>query len=422
MSGGPIADHGERPDIIFVSMEDWDEVWRRNQFLCAGFARRYPNQKILFVGVQRDVSCHLKRGSLAALRARGEWTVPEFPNIRVLHPLKLLPNSITACRNVNDTFIRRQVRAAARRHGIGPRPILWLNPHYALHMAGRFDEAAVIYDITDDWTELSQSPALTRLIRRQDAALCRRADAVIVCSEKLHELKAQYAPRLLSLIPNGVDADHYASVLESGSTAHPASAGWTRPVLGYTGTLHPDRIDVALVQNLAAAFPSGTVALVGPDYLPDEDRKRLDLCGNVVRTGAVPYRDLPAYMRSFDVCVTPHRMTPFTESLNPIKLWEYLAAGKPIVATDVAGFRDHPRLVRIARDGAGFVAAVREALAGEAPGLAEQRREFAAGQSWESRLDAVEQVIDVCIRGESETPETPGADVRRKARRWASTW
>jgi glycosyltransferase involved in cell wall biosynthesis len=97
-------------------------------------------------------------------------------------------------------------------------------------------------------------------------------------------------------------------------------------------------------------------------------------------------------MRAFDVCIVPHRVTPFTESLNPIKLWEYLAAGKPIVSTDVAGFRDYPQFVRIASDAPSFLQAVQAALT-EDPSLPQARRAEAQHHSWNSRLDAVEQVI-----------------------------
>ena len=163
-------------------------------------------------------------------------------------------------------------------------------------------------------------------------------------------------------------------------------------MLGYTGTIHPDRVDVALVEAIAKCLPQGTVALVGPNLLPAVEQERLAQCGNVVLTGPVPYQQVPEYMRAFDISITPHRRTPFTESLNPIKLWEYLAAGKPIVSTDVAGFRDYPALVRLANDAESFVRAACEAQE-EDPACAEARRAVARRHSWESRLDMVENVI-----------------------------
>jgi teichuronic acid biosynthesis glycosyltransferase TuaH len=89
-------------------------------------------------------------------------------------------------------------------------------------------------------------------------------------------------------------------------------------------------------------------------------------------------------------------MTPFTESLNPIKLWEYLAAGQPIVSTDVAGFRDYPDFVRIGADPRAFLTACHAALQ-EDPSVGQQRRRSAEGHSWSERVDVIENVIHDCL-------------------------
>ena len=378
-------------DLIFVSLEDWDEIWRRNQFLCAGLARRFPDRKLLFVGLPRDISHGLRRGRLGALRAAPIRSVPEYPNITLLHPLKAFPNTISWGRRANEALARRQIRRAAEALGI-TRPLLWLNPHSAVHMAGRMGERAVVYDITDDWISPIQTGRMRRLITAQDAALCRRADAVIVCSQKLLDMKRPLARRLF-LVPNGVDTDHYRTVLDPNGSHPEATADWPKPVFGYAGTIHPERVDVALVERLAQSFPQGTVALIGPDLLSPADRARLDALGNVARTGPVPYRRLPDYLRAFDVCITPHCMSEFTESLNPIKLWEYLAAGKPMVSTNVAGFRDYPHLVHLADNPDAFVAACRDALR-EPASSGPARRAEAQRHTWDARLDCVLSILE----------------------------
>lgn len=377
------------PDVIFVSLEDWDEVWRRNQFICYGLARRFPDTKILFVGLTRDVSHAVRRGDWGTVRKTALWPVPEQPNITILQPLKLLPNTISWGRRFNEWFLRVQVYRAARSLSLR-RPVLWLNPHYAVHMAGRMDECAVIYDITDDWISLTQSDRRRRLVTSQDRALCRLADTVIVCSPHLLEMKRDLA-RSLHLIPNGVDTKHYQHVNQPG--AMPVeTADWTRPVFGYTGTIHPERVDVPLIEALARHFAGGTIALIGPNMLPPLQDAMLRAVGNIQFTGPVPYAKVPEYMRAFDVCMTPHRMTPFTESLNPIKLWEYLACGKPIASTNVAGFRDYPQFVHLASNHAEFIEACQNALV-EDPALSAARMAEAGNHSWDERLEQVQSII-----------------------------
>jgi teichuronic acid biosynthesis glycosyltransferase TuaH len=396
-------------DLIFVSMEDWDDVWRRNQFVCAELARRHPQSKVLFVGLSRNLSRDLRHGRIAALRKQATVRLTGFTNIVVTHPLKLLPDTLAWGRKLNEQSFRRHVQRVAR--GLGMiRPILWLNPHYAVHMVGRMGEGAVVYDVTDDWISLNQAEAVKTLVIKQDAELCAKADATIVCSQKLHELK-KGSVRELYLIPNGVDAEHYRCVLEGTGPLPDVAKGWPKPVIGYTGTIQPDRLDVPLVVEMARQMTGGSIVLVGPNLLPPADAARLAECGNVFLPGVVSYREIPEVMRAFDVCIVPHKVTPFTESLNPIKLWEYLAAGKPVVSTEVAGFRDFPDLVRLARTAEGLLAAAHEAIAavGTAEGNARaaQQRAVAREHSWERRIDEIEKVFERCRRQRQVNVSTP---------------
>ncbi|MGA3170986.1 MAG: glycosyltransferase [Chthoniobacteraceae bacterium] len=369
-------------DLIFVSLENWDDVWRRNQFLCASLARRFPAMKILFVGLPRNVSHDLRHGSLRALNTGATWTVPSHPNITVTHALKLCPDSIASGRRINEAMARGHIRRVARGMGM-TRSLLWLNPHSAVHMAGAMGEKAVIYDITDDWTEAPSFPAWQRkLIARQDRALCARADLVIVCSEALEASRRAHSKRIL-LLPNGVDCEHYAAIAGSVEESR-----WPRPVLGYTGTVHGDRFDVDLVAGLARKFAQGSVVLVGPDHLTPAQKAKLEPLPNVHITGPVPYGRIPETMAQFDVCIVPHVETPFTNSLNPLKLWEYLAAGKPIVSTNVAGFRNYPDLCRIASGVEPFAEACRQAL-DERGATGAQRKAEARKHSWTRRIDTL---------------------------------
>lgn len=375
-------DRGLAGDVIFVSLEDWDQIWRRNQFICSTLARRFPHRRILFVGTPWNLTYHLRRGSVRQLFRRLTRTLEELPNITVTNAPKLLPESFALGRKFNEWVARWHVGCIARRLGIRD-PILWLNPQSAVHMADRMGEQCVIYDITDDWTLApSFSEAERKLVVADDRALCKRADLVIVCSESLAKGRRDIAKNLL-LLRNGVDVSHYSQHSTKGE-----GIVWHRPVFGYTGTLHRDRTDVDLIIHLARSFPDGTVVLVGPNHLEDEDIERLNGQPNIRLEGPVSYTRIPSIMAQFDVCVVPHVETPFTNSLNPIKLWEYLAFGKPIVSTNVAGFRDYPDLCRIASGNDEFVAACRLALE-ERDNLRPERIAEARKHTWDARVDAL---------------------------------
>lgn len=381
-------------DMIHISMENWDTVWRRNQNVAAGFARRYPDRKILYVGLEIDLSHALRKRRFGEIRDGWRPVPPrrsrQFPNVFVFNPVKWFPNTLAACRLLNEAVIRTQIRRAARVVGL-VNPVLYINPYYAAHMPGRMGESAVVYDVGDDWTAFKQRPALERRTIWQDTALTRRADAVIVVSDHLREMKRALA-RKLAVIPNGVDAARYYPVAGRSLRPHPITAGWARPVLGHTGTLHPQRTDIDLVVRVARAFPDGTVPLVGPTDLDPESERRLRAEPNIRLTGPVDHADLPSVMSSFDLCFVPHQVNAFSNSQSPLKLFEYLAAALPIVSTPVSGFRDFPELVHLAEGPDDFIAALRTAL-NEPAEVAGMRRAVAAVHTWDARIDAYLEVF-----------------------------
>jgi glycosyltransferase involved in cell wall biosynthesis len=190
-----------------------------------------------------------------------------------------------------------------------------------------------------------------------------------------------------------VHISHYETVKDKNLPVHALAQNWTKPVFGYTGTIHGDRVDVNLIAAIAQVYPSATIAMVGPNLLEQSDQNQLDQFSNICFTGSQRYADLPDIMRAFDVCMVPHLVTPFTESLNPIKLWEYLAAGKPIVSTSVAGFRDFPELLFVSSTHDDFKENLSVALSAD-KSAANDRQAVAKLHSWDSRLHEFMRVLN----------------------------
>ena len=97
-------------DLIFASLENWDDIWRRNQFVCAQLARRHPKMKILFVALPKDVSNRVRRRDLSDLGGQSTYTVPRYENITVTHAHKFLPNSLAWGRRMNQSLTSRKSR------------------------------------------------------------------------------------------------------------------------------------------------------------------------------------------------------------------------------------------------------------------------------------------------------------------------
>ncbi len=347
-------------ELVVCSLEPWDDIWRRNQFLADRLLRRHPELRLLFVEPPS------RPPDVASLR------VGPSERLHLLRPLKPVPRAFGP---FADAALRAQVRHAWRRLGMR-RPVLWVNDTTYAPL-GRAHP--MLYDITDDWLLAPVSAReLTRRHRLERVAL-EHADEVVVCSPGLASSRS--ATRRVELIPNGVEVDRFRAPTERPRDL-PAA-----PVAVYVGTLHEARIDVELVVEAAAALPHVRFVMVGPDSMSSTARERLDTPANVVLLGSRPYGAVPAYLQHADAGFVPHRVTAFTESLDPIKAYESLAVGKPVVATPVAGFRDLGPPIVVA-DRQRFVDALARVLAEQTPIAAPP-----AGIDWDDRAAAFDAVL-----------------------------
>jgi glycosyltransferase involved in cell wall biosynthesis len=231
---------------------------------------------------------------------------------------------------------------------------------------------ASIYFCMDDFLHLpTTSPAMLRPL---EARLLDRVTAVIATAESLTHSKRPRSGRVYYL-PQGVNYEHFAS-----PRPLPADlARLPRPMVGFAGSIY-DRIDFRLLELVAEAIPGGSVVLIGPVVGEPPAMAH----ANVHLLGPRPYHDLPAYVQAFDVGVIPYRLNQETIAVDPLKLLEYLAAGIPVVTTDLPEVRKHRDLVSIAATADVFVAAVRTALS-SSPAARHRGQAAAREHGWDRR-------------------------------------
>ncbi|WP_306512355.1 glycosyltransferase [Janibacter hoylei] len=340
-------------DLVVISLEPWDQVWRRNQHLVHGLLSSDPGLRVLFVEPGRD-PLHAARQGRLPRRGRGLRRGPHLPGVHhdalwLLEPTKLLPRRLDPDQDERWADL---VHQASDHVGLTD-PTLWVNdPRGALVM--RESGWPTLYDITDDWLLADRDPATLHRLRRQEEMLLAAAREVVVCSPSLASTKS--ADRPVTLVRNAVDV---AAVTRPTARPPDLPAG---PVAVYVGTLHGDRLDVALCESTAIALEGiGHLVLVGPDALGDLERRRLEAAGARL-LGTKDHRSVPAYLQHADVLVVPHVVDDFTDSLDPIKLYEYRAVGRRVVSTPVAGFREAPDERLLVAAAADFVEAVLAAV------------------------------------------------------------
>jgi teichuronic acid biosynthesis glycosyltransferase TuaH len=338
-------------DVVCLSLEPWDDVWRRNQWLASEVLKLDPSLRLLFAELPVDPAWAIVHRQVPKRpRTRTEGATGR---LWVTTPWKPLPRRIWSG---VDNFLEQRIVASARRLGMS-RPVLWINDSTYAGLVAKTGWPSV-YDITDDWLDLAVPPMQAAREHHNDDLLVRTADEIVVCSPALRQRRG--TSRQVHLIPNGVDADHLRR-----PQTRPADLPAGRTVV-YQGTLAESRLDIDLCVEICRAI-RGTAHLVfvGPNSLSSSSERRLREEGALL-LGAKPYDRLPGYLQHADVLVVPHDVTPFTESLDPIKAREFIALGRPTLSTPVAGFRDlGPPIVVAARED--FPRALLELLAAPLP-------------------------------------------------------
>ena len=373
------------PAVVCFSNLDWSYLRYRKQHLMERIARHTP---VVYVNPPRAHKWrHPERWGAITTPGAGVrvYEPPVFPGIRASERIR---------------HLNYRVIAAALDRMMGPdtRPVLWIYSPHAARFTELLSPDVVVYDMADDYSVPTGSAVRdedeARELRTLDVLerrLLHRADVVFCVSEPLRDKATAAGARNVWLLPNGCDIELYADAPTT--PRRPA-----RAVIGYVGTVAP-RFDVELVQALARLRPDWLFEMIGPV-------SPLVTVGssppNLVWRGEVAYAEVPARIKSFDACILPLREIDYSYRSSPIQVFDYLAAGKPVVSSPVAQFEAWPALVSIARGTQGFAAALDEALRLDSVEKQEQRRHFARQQSWDVRVSTALAVIDEARRSLTE--------------------
>jgi glycosyltransferase involved in cell wall biosynthesis len=377
--------------IVCVGFADWDtELWTNQHHLMSRLAR---DNDVLFVeslGLRRPqlagrdlrrVARRLRRG-LAPAR----W-VPE--GLHVLAPLVLPFHAQPAARALNARLLPALVARAARRLSIS-RPILWGYVPQAEALLDALDPALVVYHCVDD---IAAQPGVDAAsFRAAEERFARRADLVLASAPALSERMRALNDNVL-YAPNVADTAAFATALQDGPV-DPAIAALPAPRIVFTGAVVATKLDVELLVAVARSRPQYAFALVGPTGMgdPSTDVSALRAVPNVHLLGARAHDALPAVLRGADVGIIPYASNQLTASIFPMKVYEYLAAGLPVVATALPALRD-VGAIATAADPRAFATALDAALEGDTDERRRARSAEAVAHSWDTRLAEIGAAI-----------------------------
>lgn len=360
-------------DVVCFSIIDWEFRWQRPQQVMSRFAA--DGHRVFFLSTSRFLPAGGRAYEVAPLR-ENVWEV----RIATPRPIDVysgelaggVPEAIVdALRALRDDFHVTCAVSFVQVATWAPAALL------ARERLGW----KVAYDCMDEWDNF---PGMRKALLETEEILVRDCDLLVVTGQKLWDKWSDHNPNTV-LARNAADFAHFQSPPEG-----EVLAGVAGPVVGYFGAI-ADWFDLALMERLARERPQYTFVLVGGIF--DVPVGALKAMPNVRIEGQQPYALMPAYLRRFDACIIPFKVNPITEATDPVKFYEYVSQGKPVVAPAMAELFPYREYLYIARDHDDFLAKVDAAAAERDPGLVERRVALARENTWQRRVEAIEAGI-----------------------------
>jgi hypothetical protein len=392
--------------ILCIAPRDWNSLWRESQQIMSRLAPRF---RVLYFdpgrepehSMMHEIFCKSSNAFTLRMQEVQENLVvipvpPSIPHAHRFLPRAVLRLWMPMVIKSNAWMTIRQVRWAIRRLKVET-PILWLYGPFSIDLIGRFGEKLVIYYNYDEHADSSVSVRIKEIIGKLDDELTRRADIVFATSRRQWENRKAINPES-HFIPNGVDYTLFSRALEPDLPVPGDIAVLPRPIIGFAGWLG-FHIDVTLLLRIAETFDACSLVLVGPDRLPDsKDYRRLRSQPNVHFLGQKAMSELPNYLKAFDVALMPWLLTGHVLSAYPLKLHEYLAAGRAIVATALPELQPFSHVVRIAETHEAFIAQIREAIEDHSPQAIAARLAVARENTWDQRVEQICRILQPLLR------------------------
>ena len=381
-------------DIVCVGFADWDtELWTNQHHLMARLAR---TNRVLFVeslGLRRPQLAGRDLARILRRLRRGLARPRAVDGLHVLSPLVVPLHRSRLMRALNARLLPALVRRAARRLGLQA-PILWAYVPQAEVLIDALRPSLIVYHCVDDIAAHGRID--TASFRAAEERFAARADLVLASAPALAARLRMLSHNVLDA-PNVADTELFSRALLPSPPARldPQMAALPSPRIVFTGAIVTLKLDLELLVELARRRPTWSFALVGPigPGEPNADVSSLTAEPNIHLLGPRSYSELPDVLRAADAGLIPYARNALTDSIFPMKVYEYLAAGLPVIATPLPALADVPEVL-CAADADGIVELLERALAEDGPERRAERSRAAAAHSWDRRLEEIAAAIE----------------------------
>ena len=314
----------------------------------------------------------------------GGQQVQDHITVYALPPVLPFGNKFRGVNRWNQQRQARYVNRILAQHGFA-QPILWCYSPTSADIIDRIPHSGLIYDCVDRHSAY-RGMIDPRVVDSMEQDLATRADQVFCTAQGLYDTLIQYNANTC-LIPNGVAYELFSQAAQTGPRSREK-----QPVFGFIGMLQ-DCIAYDYLLAAARAYPQARFELIGR-VMPGVDVSILEAEPNIHLMAPLPQTELPKRMKDFDLCLNLFAPGRLSKDVSPLKFYEYLATGKPIVSTtEPLQVQDYRDLVYIADSPDRFVALCGQALVEEDPALRRRRMEAGKAASWDNRVRQMETIL-----------------------------
>lgn len=378
-------------DFIFITQTRWDDVSSTSFSLAQEFAKTHRVFLIDKPYTWKDVllkrTRQLKYRIGTYLTGKNRYRkLPNTPeNLTLIIPAPVIPINwlprgriYNAMRKFNESRLHKSIRRASKDHSIEKFLVFnSFNPFYSLKFPSDIRPVATIYQSVDS---IANARYLSKHGVYRELEVAREADLLLGTSKQICRYFKEQG-MAIQYLPNAADVNPFIAAYEANTRRPPELESIKSPIIGYIGSID-DRLDFPLLDEIAKQNPDKTVVLVGPKRQSAEPTTSR----NIVYIGLKPMSELPVYAKYMDCTIIPFRRNGFTQSIYPLKINEYLAAGRPVVVTPFSDeMEDFRGIVEVAETREQFIDAINRALATNTPQKEAQRMQYAKANSWQHR-------------------------------------
>jgi len=383
-------------NIIMVCQQNWDlGIGSNAKNLAKEFAKQ---NQVLYVNIPLDVNTLLRGYRKPEVRKKLRVVLGQTPGLAQVEPNLWVYTPDTLCLSVNwlaskplfsalntlnSKLLAASIRKATRTLGFSTYYLFQDGiVFHALDLPRQLQPLKFVYYLRDYMLTV---PYFRRHGPWVEAQVMKQADLVVSNSAYLNDYAQQHNPQHSRYIGQGCVLALYQASQKH--TLPPSLAGIPHPIIGYTGSLTGLRLDINLLLAIARSHPEWSLVLVGPED-PDFQQSDLHSLPNVHFLGRKAPEELPAYVSHFDVCINPQVINEVTVGNYPLKIDEYLAMGKPVVATHTRTMELFAQHVYLAAGEQQWMEQLTQALHEQSPTtLATSRIAFAQSHTWAASVD-----------------------------------